>query len=228
MTASGDVLAKLGKALAVHGLVLRGGFDFSPDDHIPTTETGKPARSVLLIGNAGGAFWPHFKRWCQDQPVDLKNPLDTWSRETMERAATGQGVTFVSPSDKPFMPFQQWAMRAERLRPSPLGILMHPQWGLWHAYRGALLFDSRLGLPEPRLTEHLCDACVAKPCLTACPVEAYTAIRFDHAGCLGHVRGQGSRCRDQGCLDRNACPYGTEHRYPAEMQAFIMRAYAGV
>ena len=37
-------------------------------------------------------------------------------------------------------------MRAEGLKPSPIGILMHPQFGLWHAYRGALLFDVEIEL----------------------------------------------------------------------------------
>ncbi len=28
-----------------------------------------------------------------------------------------------------------------------------------------------------------------------------------------------------GCLDRNACPYGTAYRYPADEQAFHMAAF---
>lgn len=222
-------LARLGERLSASGLALRGGFNIGPAENAPLLDTGKPSSSVILVGNIGGAFWPHFKRWRDNQPRHLENPLDTWSRATIETAVAGLGATFISPSDKPFRPFQQWAMRAEGLRPSPLGVLIHPAWGLWHAYRGALLFDRPLGLTEPEAAEHLCDSCAAKPCLSACPVEAYTATRFDHAACLTHVRGQqGSRCRDHGCLDRNACPYGTDYRYPAEMQAFIMRAYAGL
>src|SRR4030095_137820 len=41
----------------------------------------------------------------------------------------------------------RWAMRAEAVAPSPLGILIHPDYGLWHAYRGALAFAERLALP---------------------------------------------------------------------------------
>ena len=29
-------------------------------------------------------------------------------------------------------------MRAEGLKPSPLGVLVHPDFGLWHGYRGAI------------------------------------------------------------------------------------------
>jgi ferredoxin len=179
----------LGERLSRSGLALRGGFDFDDGEASPPLHSGKPSKAVILIGNIGGAFWPHFKLWRDNQPADLKNPLDSWSRAVIEQASAGLGATFISPSDKPFMPFQQWAMRAEGLRPSPLGILMHPRWGLWHAYRGALLFDRPLGLAEPGQIEHLCDSCVGKPCVRACPVYAYTADRFDHTACLDHVRG---------------------------------------
>jgi len=222
-------LGSLSERLERSGLRLRGGFNFESDEPAPATQTGRTAKSVVLIGNAGGEFWPHFQRWRRNQPTELTNPLDTWSRTVIEEAAAGQNANFVSPSDRPFMPFQQWAMRAEGLKPSPLGILMHPEWGLWHAYRGALLFDQPLGLTGPDEIPHLCETCIEKPCLRACPVEAYSAAAFEYQRCLGHVRGSsGGSCRSRGCLDRNACPYGTEYRYPADMQAFIMRAYAGL
>jgi epoxyqueuosine reductase QueG len=118
-------------------------------------------------------------------------------------------------------------MRAEGLRPSPLGVLMHPQYGLWHAYRGALLFDAELSFPKTGTPVHLCDSCDGKPCLKACPVGAYSEAGFAYEDCLAHVRGpKGSACRSGGCLDRNACPYGTAYRYPAEAQAFHMTAFA--
>lgn len=139
------------------------------------------------------------------------------------------GARAVSPSDKPYLPFQQWAMRAEGLKPSPLGILMHPRYGLWHAYRGALLFEEEIVLPEPRETIHLCDTCVDKPCLKSCPVDAYSTDGFAYEACLAHVRGaNGGPCRTGGCLDRNACPYGTQYRYPRDVQAFHMASFAGL
>jgi len=222
-------LALLGERLRAYGLRLRGGFDFGPEETGPPMQSGAAARSVVLIGNMGGECWPHFQRWRDSQPANFPNPLDHWSRLAIEDAAAGLDATFRSPSDRPFLPFQQWAMRAEGLRPSPLGILIHPHWGLWHAYRGALLFARPLGLPQPGSVQHFCDTCMDKPCLRACPVDAYTPSAFDYPGCLAHVRGpDGGTCRTQGCLDRNACPYGAEHRYPADMQRFIMRAYASL
>lgn len=222
------VVASIREALAADGLILRGGFVFNNGEAAPAGQSGPPARSVLLVGQAGGAPWPHFLKWRAGQPADLANPLDSWAREVMGAVAAEFGARAVSPSDRPYLPFQQWAMRAEGLKPSPLGILMHPQFGLWHAYRGALLFDREIEVETPREVIHLCDLCSGKPCLKACPVDAHYGSGFDHAACLAHVRGPGGgRCRDGGCLDRNACPYGTEYRYSADEQAFHMAAFAG-
>nr|WP_292830652.1 hypothetical protein [Mesorhizobium sp.] len=182
---------------------------------------------MLLIGNAGAAYWPRFMDWREGQPANLENPLDTWCREVIGKVAEAFGARAVSPSDRPFLPFQQWAMRAEGLKSSPLGILMHPEYGLWHAYRGALLFDREIAAAPPAAVTHLCDACAEKPCLKACPVEAYTQAGFAHEACLAHVRGpSGAACRDGGCLDRNACPFGAAYRYQAPVQAFHMKAFA--
>ncbi|HTV67557.1 MAG TPA: hypothetical protein VMF90_03375 [Rhizobiaceae bacterium] len=218
--------AAISDALAQSGLILRGGFNFAPHDAAPPGLGSAPAKSGLLVGNAGAAYWRHVEAWRTTQPPDLANPLDTWCREIIAAVALKFGGRVVSPSDKPYLPFQQWAMRAEGLKPSPLGILIHPEYGLWHAYRAALLFDQPLVLPEPHASIHLCDLCVGKPCLKSCPVEAYSATGFAYQDCLTHVRGAtGEPCRETGCLNRNACPYGVEYRYPAEVQAFHMAAF---
>lgn len=216
----------IGQALADHGLLPRGGFDFAANEEAPAGPNGVPARAVLLVGHAGDAHWPHFRKWLATQPENPENPLDTWSREVIGAVARACGARAVSPSDRPYLPFQQWAMRAEGLRPSPLGILMHPEYGLWHAYRGALLFDAPLGLTTPRMPHHPCDTCDGKPCLKTCPVEAYSPAGFTYGECLSHVRGpRGSVCRQGGCLARNSCPYGESYRYRPEVQAFHMQAF---
>ncbi len=219
----------LAAALAIHGLIPRGGIDFEPGEQAPPGPSGAPARAVLLVGHAGSSIWPAFTVWRATQPTSLADPLDTWSRQIIGAVAARFGARAVSPSDKPWLPFQAWAMRAEGLRPSPLGLLMHPVWGTWHAYRGALLFDAPRGFPhEPDSMHHPCDACAGKPCLNACPVGAHGAGGFDYPGCLAHVRSPaGTPCATGGCLDRNACPVGTEHRYAAAQQAFHMAAFAG-
>ncbi|MBZ9890236.1 4Fe-4S dicluster domain-containing protein [Mesorhizobium sp. BR1-1-3] len=226
ITPAGSV-DRIAAALLANGLVLRGGFNFTPSDAPPTGSSGAPAAAALLVGQAGAASWPHFLRWWEQQSQAIANPLDTWSREVIGAVAQDFGARAISPSDKPYLPFQQWAMRAEGLKPSPLGILMHPRYGLWHAYRGALLFDDEIPVQVAEAAPHLCDSCAEKPCLKSCPVDAYSVQGFAYQSCLAHVGGaNGEPCRSGGCLDRNACPYGTGYRYPPEVQAFHMASFA--
>jgi ferredoxin-like protein FixX len=221
-------IAEIGRDLSVHGLIPRGGFVFAAGEEPPPGPSGQPAKSLLLVGQAGPASWPPFITWREERPGDLPDPLDTWARETIGVVADRFGARAVSPSDRPYLPFQQWAMRAEALKPSPLGILMHPEYGLWHAYRGALLFDDLLDFSPAEKPIHLCDTCAGKPCMKACPVGAHSDAGFDYEGCLRLVRGaDGQGCMEHGCHDRNACPYGVAYRYPANVQAFHMRAFAG-
>ena len=226
---SADVVAAAAVALTPSGLILRGGFVFADDEDRPAGPSGRPARALLLVGNGGAAYWRQFSQWRALQPADVAHPLDTWSRQVIGEAAAMIGARVVMPNDRPFQPFQRWAMRAEGLRPSPLGILMHPRFGLWHAYRGALLLDVEVSIQAAAEPIHLCDLCVGKPCLNACPVSAFDGARFAYETCVAHVRSpQGRACREQGCLARNACPQAVEWRYPAAVQAFHQRAFAGL
>lgn len=230
----GETAGWLSEALAAHGLMPRGGFAFTSDEDAPPGPSGAPARAVVLVGHAGDAHWRHFCAWRAARPADPADPLDTWSEEVIGAVAAKAGARAVFPSRRPYLPFQQWAMRAEGLRPSPLGVLMHPVYGLWHAYRGALLFDEAAltglrALIQPVAEPiHQCDLCLGKPCLKSCPVGAHGEPGFSHQACRTHVLGgEGAACRERGCLDRNACPQATTYRYPPDMQAFHMAAFTG-
>jgi len=222
----------IASALAMQGMMPRGCIVFDASDDPPAGPSGAPAKAAVLVGHAGASQWPHFEAWRATQPGDIADPLDTWSRLAIGAVAAQFSARAVSPSDRPWLPFQQWAMRAERLKPSPLGLLMHPEYGLWHAYRGALLFEHipegfESGTGRPATPIHLCDGCAAKPCLKSCPVDAYGPTGFAYQACIAHVRSPaGSPCMGSGCQDRNACPYGAAYRYPEAVQAFHMRAYA--
>lgn len=127
----------------------------------------------------------------------------------------------------PWLPFQRWAMRAEPVTASPLGILIHPDWGLWHSYRGALAFRERLDLPAVPARASPCASCAAKPCLTACPVSAFSTEGYDVAGCRAHIATPaGADCMSGGCLARISCPVGAAHRYTGAQAAFHMRAFS--
>ncbi|RWK43671.1 MAG: hypothetical protein EOR45_39035, partial [Mesorhizobium sp.] len=78
-------------------LILRGGFNFAGGEETPSGLSGAAARSVLLVGQAGAAPWPHFLRWRQGQSQTIADPLDTWSREMIGAVAKTFGARAVSP-----------------------------------------------------------------------------------------------------------------------------------
>ncbi|MFZ1682062.1 MAG: hypothetical protein WAT70_13670 [Rhizobiaceae bacterium] len=212
--------------LAERGLMLRGGFRFDAGEEAPAGPGGGTARSLLLVGNAGTGMWREFSAWLDRQPDIMADPLDTWSAEVIDAVAARIGARAVYPSQRPWQPFQRWAMRAEGLRASPTGVLIHPRFGLWHAYRAALLLDVEIPIQAPEELNHPCATCVEQPCLSSCPVGAYSVSGFDVARCAGHAgTAAGHACREAGCLARNACPVGADMRSPAAQQAFHMAAF---
>ncbi|MBT6118088.1 MAG: ferredoxin [Rhodospirillaceae bacterium] len=179
-----------------------------------------------MIGNAGGALWAAFAA-AVPEPAG-HDPLDDWTKSVLAPIAADLGAHIVFPSDgPPYAPFQRWAMRAEPVAPSPLGVLIHPDYGLWHAYRAAFLFAERLPLPPRVETASPCESCATRPCLSTCPVGAFTGAGYDVPACAAHVHApEGQGCREGGCLARAACPVGPEWRYPAAAGAFHLAAFA--
>lgn len=214
-------------ALEPHGLFLRGSVNFSEGEAAPELADGNPAASVVLIGNIGSSLWPAFSHWRETRPDrGGSDPLDSWSKAVIRAIAEQADAAAWFPSDPPWQPFQQWAMRAEGLKASPLGILIHPAYGLWHGYRGALGFAMPIE-EEPATTgPHPCAQCPEKPCLTTCPAGAVQTEAFDVPACRVHLRmpeGQAG-CMVAGCLARAACPVGAAYRYEDAQLRFHMAA----
>ncbi|NLR96406.1 4Fe-4S dicluster domain-containing protein [Rhizobium sp. P38BS-XIX] len=221
------MIEKLRAALGAHGVFVRGSLHFDDGDG-PQLDDGLPARSVVLLGNIGGSIWRPFSLWRQlPENIGRRDPLDDWSKAIIRPVAAEFGATAYFPSDPPWQPFQRWTMKAEGLKASPLGILIHPRYGLWHGYRGALGFaDLLTEEPAPTDDDHPCDRCADKPCLTSCPAGAVEPTGFDVQHCRSYLRSaQGqATCMATGCLARNACPVGATYRYPAEQLSFHMAA----
>lgn len=210
---------KLANLLLPLGLMCRGGFHPDIADGVPNR-----ARTVVMIGNAGPGMWQAFAKY---DSTDATDPLDRWTRRVLDPVAEQMGARAVYPFDgPPYFPFQTWAMRADDVTPSPIGPLMHPVFGLWHAYRAAFLFADNINVPDVTRTPPPCDGCVDRPCLKTCPVGAFGDEKYDVPACRAHVGGQNGRdCLERGCLARRACPVGRDYIYDAPQAAFHMRHF---
>lgn len=224
-------LADVNEALQKAGLTPRGAFHPKPEDGVPELASGRPAVTLVLAGNAGPAMWEAFSA-ARDPAVDL---LDEWSRDVLGPLAVSIGARALFPFQKPHLPFQRWAQKAEPCYTSPLGIFIHSVHGLWHGYRGALALAERLQLPTANHWPRPCDDCPAQPCLTSCPVVAFSAgdgvsdtdtANYDVPACAQHLDSPaGADCMELGCRARRACPQGQAARYQPVQAAFHMQAF---
>ncbi|HSO48482.1 MAG TPA: hypothetical protein VLQ68_11185, partial [Rhizobiaceae bacterium] len=154
--------------------------------------------AALLIGNHGRAMWDACSR--EAEFLDgLPNPMDRWTRRVILAALAElpDRATALFPFGAELWPFQRFAKRAMGLKPSPLGLLIHPQYGLWHALRAAIVFPHvDLGGAPVHKVIHACDDCIEKPCLSTCPVNAFSDSGFAVAACRSWLDGNGSSQND--------------------------------
>ena len=209
------------------GLIARGGFHPTEADGVPRGFGDTEVGTLVLLGNAGPDMWARV-----GSAVDASNarhPLDGWIQQHVGRLARELGAEPLYPfGGPPFLPFLRWAQRAEPVAPSALGILIHAEYGLWHAYRAALAFIARFDVPTFADVPRPCDGCVDKPCLTACPVGAFSQEGFEVASCTAHIaEPAGADCLGMGCQARRACPVGRDYAYAPAQATFHMRAFLG-
>ncbi len=184
---------------------------------------------ALLIGNIGSSQWQVFSG--ASPLADGKaDPMNRWTVGVIsalaEKLPAGLVVQVRYPFGEPNWPFQDYGRAAMGIDQSPIGLLIHPEYGLWTAFRAAMVFADNFELPKTRKFDHPCDNCSDKPCLNTCPISAFTVDGYDYLACKSHVAGQkGTACREGGCLARLACPVGSAHQYQKPHQAFHMKAY---
>ena len=222
-----DPLAALRAEAGRHGLLLRGAFAPEEADGVPALASGGAARALVLFGNAGSSLWEAFAG-SPEYRDSAPDPLDRWSRRIGEELAKRFGGEALFPfGGPPHHPFLRWARKAEALFSSPVGMLIHPEYGLWHAYRFALAFAEPLeGHAAPPIAESPCTRCSTRPCLTACPAGAFTESGHRVERCIAYLESHpNAACWTGGCRVRHACPVGQAYRYLPAQAEFHMRAF---
>lgn len=204
-------------AVRVTGLEVVGAFHPGPGDGAP-----EGVGTLLLLGPSGDAMWAAFRE-SPEARDGRPHPLDRWSRRMIDGLADRLGGVALYPfGGPPYHPFQRWATKGEGAVPSPVAMQASPRRGLWASWRGALGLAERLPLDPP--CANPCLLCPA-PCLTACPVDAFSGNAYDVPACIAHVTSpSGVACRD-GCLVRAACPAGAALAPPREQRAFHIAAF---
>ena len=230
-------LSRIMICLKDNGLACFGRFAIEPGETADPAFHHLEGRPALLFGNAGSAMWQHFSA-SGEYRDGRPDPMNRWTRRIVGDAVAPLSQTGKPPPECLFpfgervWPFQRWAKRTMGLQSSPLGMLIHPEYGLWFALRAAIVLPAEVTVggvvPEVQTGAHPCDTCDGRPCLSACPVGAYGEEGFNTAACRGHLAsGNRPDCMTQGCAARDACPVGRKWRYEEAQLQFHMVAFGG-
>ena len=215
--------AEISEAAAASGLMPLGGF-LADGDERRTSLAG--VAEIVVFGLDGERGWRMFaaSREACDGAAD---PLDRWSRRVLDALGDRFDARAFYPfAGPPYWPFQRWAMRADGSHVSPLGLTIHAERGLWGSFRGALGFAQAVGAPLVEQRASPCESCAARPCLTACPVGAFSSTGYDTAVCAAYLRTPaGGDCLSLGCKARRACPVGAKNLPSPERARFHMSAF---
>ena len=186
----------------------------------------------LAIGSAGQPFWNAVAASPEWTAVP-DHPVDAFTRRAITDVLAAEGaagtdaaahVTFVFDADAPNF-VVLWTQRFPMIAQSDLGLMIHPEYGLWMAARAHILLpgyreisadsDSPKGLKQQPHFDP-CASCSGKPCLAACPVGAFSAPKtFEYQACAAHLLSNPA-CFSAGCDARAACPYGQSWQLPPD------------
>ncbi len=203
-----------------HGLASLGGFHVQPEHKAPDG-----IGSIMMLGLSEDG-WEVFAASAEAQD-GAPDPMDRWSLRVVTQLAQEVGATPFFPfGGPPYQPFLRWAAATGQIWPSAVGMSIHAERGLWMSFRGALGFAEARDDLRAVTAARPCDTCEDKPCLSACPVDAFAGGVYDVPACVAHIATpDGADCLGEGCKARHACPIGRAWS-PAPPQAnFHMGAY---
>ena len=219
------------------------------EDHRQEQDVASPALaaqyfksgSLLLVGHAGKEFWKVFSENQAGEAMQKPDPVDSYSAEITEQVIEKH---LPNTLKKKLFPATDCPVNLMALghafnwhSPSPLGMGIHEEYGLWSAYRAVWWLDlelanskPKIGNPSPKTNvtkpnsvrelSKICAQCKTQECVTACPA---TAIDYNKNPDLGHCADYRlmdvSQCEST-CLSRMACPYATEHRYTESQMSY--------
>ena len=185
-----------------------------PAEVLATLAPQAGERQLILFGHAGRRLW----ECVQAAGIGGKDPIDDYSIRTVQHwfAAhlTKQRYRLLFPGEGR-IGLQALGNLAGWHQPSPIMVGVDREWGSWYAYRAVAIADTRFPPSVPLDDRSPCPSCATPPCIGTCPAGALAGGHFDLDACSRYRLQAASACA-HGCLARQACPVGAEHRYTPE------------
>ena len=211
--------------LSVMGVMSPDQLPEHPQDHVRSHHPqAMQAKQWWVIGHHGDRLWRRLTRAygvaCMEDVVDLTHPMDMWVHRflTQQIQCRSWPATLWVPDEAGEMgiaaPLQSIGQTLGWTHQTPFQLGIDGRWGTWFAYRAVICADIWAPLSAPMDRPSPCDACLTRPCETACPAGACTP-QWDGNQCQSHRLSAVSSCRTD-CLARRACPVGSEYAYSSE------------
>ncbi len=178
-------------------------------------------RTDIAVGSAGEAFWNAVsasREWTEnhDDPIDRYTARQI---NSLLRADKGEEAIYPFDGDAPNF-VRLWPATFPQLAGSQLGPMIHPIYGLWMAARAHIILPEAYFKFEQAPAFAPCESCEDKPCLSACPVGAFSASKpYNHLACAAYLK-QDPACFSVGCDARAACPYGQSWQLPKDQAQY--------
>lgn len=173
-------------------------------------------QSAIVFANGGTDGWNHFVADIRAFPEHLsahQHPLDDFVGRCIQQVDPNPPSSrrWIQCADTAelFVDFQQLGREAGLGQSSPVGLLVHPEYGLWVSLRMVLLTTELL--ESTNLRPHPCASCLEKPCIKACPSGAVTPQGWSVQTCASFHQ-TSTLCKGV-CHSRLVCPVGSQHRH---------------
>ncbi|MGZ3237441.1 MAG: hypothetical protein ACXU8A_08710 [Burkholderiaceae bacterium] len=176
--------------------------------------SGNTYRQLILIGHAGKKLWESVNA----AGIKSEHPIDDFSIQTVKQWLAenyAQDAYEIIYPGEHLIGLQQLGQLAGWHHASPLKVGIDKEWGTWFAYRAVVVANTAFEPSTPIKSEHPCETCSHKACITNCPAGALDSGQLDLGKCIGYRKQAGSSCKAT-CLARISCPVGSMHRYSNE------------
>ncbi|MEE2828694.1 MAG: hypothetical protein VX498_05875 [Myxococcota bacterium] len=131
---------------------------------------------LLLLGSAGPRLWESLR---EEGYLEGPDPVDSYCRDRVRVFRTklsdepekASQLAWPNPAGQPIAVTELGELAGWSSR-SPLGLGIHPEHGLWFAYRAVLLLEAEAPQQQPAASPSPCLTCLDKPCVSHCPAGA--------------------------------------------------------
>lgn len=116
--------------------------------------------NLCLVGHGGRKFWeklPH--------PLKGDHPIDEFSIKIVNEIFPDALILFPDWNSKTPIPLQKFGRAMNISRQSQLGIDIHPEFGLWFAFRCLFMTSQKVQQINLQNVLSPCETCFEKPCL---------------------------------------------------------------